>query len=81
MTARTPTPADPSNPANQTPPPQTDEVSTDRKGNVHQKGHGSMDETMIPQKPEPDKGPYEPPPGHLDNPKDVEPRSGGDLSA
>ncbi|EJO59825.1 hypothetical protein [Burkholderia multivorans] len=48
---------------------------------MHQKGHGSMDETMIPQKPEPDKGPYEPPPGHLDNPKDVEPRSGGDLSA
>ncbi|EEE01437.1 hypothetical protein FEP07_04424 [Burkholderia multivorans] len=81
MTARTPTPADPSDPANQTPPPQTDEVSTDREGNVHQKGHGSMDETMIPQKPEPDKGPYEPPPGHLDNPKDVEPPSGGDLSA
>ncbi|KPJ31283.1 hypothetical protein BMUNKI379_29180 [Burkholderia multivorans] len=81
MTTRTPTSADPSDPANQTPPPHTDEVSTDRKGNVHQKGHGSMDETMIPQKPEPDKGPYEPPPGHLDNPKDVEPPSGGDLSA
>lgn len=57
------------------------EVTADKDGKVHQKGHGNMDETMIPQKPEPDRGPYEPPSGHLDNPKDVEPRSGGDLSA
>jgi hypothetical protein len=76
-----PTPADQADPANKQPSENGDEVSTDRDGNVHQKGHGSMDETMIPQKPEPEKGPYAPPPGHLDDPKDVEPRSGGDLSA
>ncbi|MBY4696911.1 hypothetical protein K6W21_22840 [Burkholderia latens] len=76
-----PTPADQADPANKNPPQTTDEVSIDRKGNVRQKGHSSMDDTMIPQKPEPDKGPYEPPPGHLDNPNDVEPRSGGDPAA
>ncbi|AIO41186.1 hypothetical protein KDW55_26590 [Burkholderia sp. AU19243] len=76
-----PTPADQADPANKNPPQTTDEVSIDRKGNVRQKGHGSMDDTMIPQKPEPDKGPYEPPPGHLDNPNDVEPRSGDDPAA
>ncbi|HEY2022068.1 hypothetical protein [Paraburkholderia sp.] len=58
-----------------------DEVSVDKDGKVRQKGHGNMDETMIPQKPEPGRGPYEPAPDHLDNPKDVEPDGKDDLSA
>ncbi|MCG1056004.1 hypothetical protein KQH49_14175 [Mycetohabitans sp. B5] len=73
--------ADRADPATRKPAEGEGEVTVDKDGKVHQKGHGNMDETMIPQKPEPDRGPYQPPPGHLDNPKDVEPRSGGDLSA
>ncbi|MEJ2769374.1 hypothetical protein [Mycetohabitans sp. B46] len=73
--------ADRADPAMRQPAAGEGEVTSDKDGKVHQKGHGNMDETMIPQKPEPDRGPYQPPPGHLDNPKDVEPRSGGDLSA
>ncbi|CAM2195920.1 protein of unknown function [Paraburkholderia kururiensis] len=53
----------------------------DRDGQVKQKPHGNMDETMIPQKPEPGKGPYAPARGHLDDPKAVEPPGKGDLSA
>jgi hypothetical protein len=73
--------ADCADPAMRKPAEGESEVTIDKDGKVHQKGHGSMDETMIPQKPEPGRGPYQPPAGHLDNPKDVEPRSGGDLSA
>ncbi|MBI0331796.1 hypothetical protein [Burkholderia plantarii] len=58
-----------------------DEVEIDDDGTVRQKSHGSMDATMIPQKPEPDRGPYEPAPGHLDDPKAIEPRGGADPAA
>jgi len=71
----------PADPANRTRSERDDEVHVGDDGEVHQKGHGSMDETMIPQKPEPDAGPWAPAPGHLDDPKDVEPRGKGDLSA
>lgn len=76
-------PADEADPARNTPAGRDggNDVSIDKHGNVQQKPHGNMDETMIPQKPDPDAGPLEPAPGHLDNPKDVEPRGKDDLSA
>ena len=76
-------PADQADPARKTPAERDDshDVSLDKEGKVQQKPHGSMDETMIQQKPDPDAGPFEPAPDHLDNPKDVEPRGKGDLSA
>ncbi len=73
--------ADSAYPAKHKPSLDNDEVSVDKDGAVRQKGHGSMDETMIPQKPEPDRGRYVPPPGHLDNPKDVEPPGHVDPTA
>lgn len=57
------------------------DVEVDGEGKVRQRPHGSIDETMTPQKPEENRGPYAPPEGHLDNPKDVEPRGKDDLSA
>lgn len=81
MTARTArSPADEADPARRSP-REGDDVSVDRDGRVQQKPHGNMDETMIPQKPEPRKGPYAPARGHLDDPKDVEPPGKGDLPA
>ncbi|WP_186143118.1 hypothetical protein [Burkholderia gladioli] len=57
------------------------DVTVGPDGRVEQKGHGSMDPTMIPQKPKPGRGPYEPPPGHLDDPRTVEPRGTDDPAA
>ena len=73
--------ADRADPANRNPASHSDDVSIDNDGTVRQKGHGNMDQTMIPQKPEPDRPPYEPAPGSLDNPNETEPDSKGDLSA
>lgn len=52
---------------------QRSDVQVARDGEVKQRQHGNIDPTMTPEKPEPDKGPYAPPPGHEDDPKDVEP--------
>ena len=48
------------------------DVSIESDGSVKQKPHGSMDETMVPPKPEhPEQGPYIPEHDHVD--PDVEP--------
>ncbi|MEK6346674.1 MAG: hypothetical protein V4764_04305 [Burkholderia sp.] len=57
------------------------DVSVEPDGTVRQKGHGSMDATMIPQKPDPARGPQEPAPGHLDDPKNIEPPGRVDPAA